>query len=276
MMQLSCCNPNAFQLMARQADSLEAPDALLNAAVAIAMHEMPQADLARIDAQLQKFADAVRRRVRAREPKALLAHLHEYLFEELKFIGNNDDYYRAANSYLPVVMAERKGLPISLCLIYKLVGQRLGLRINGVGLPGHFLCSIELPGERMLIDPFGGGRVLTSVEASERVQTRFGSEIQWSEQLLAPVSNLHWLTRILQNLLHVFGMANRYQDVAAMLELQVLLWPRQPHLKRDLALVLARIGMSNAASQWLDIYLRSNPDDPQKSDLIQLLEVLSA
>ena len=61
-----------------------------------------------------------------------------------------------------------------------------------------------------------------------------------------------------------------------MLELEMLLWPKQTHLQRDLALVLARIGLSQPASLWLNQYLKSNPDDPQKSDLEQLLEVLSA
>jgi CHASE2 domain-containing sensor protein len=56
----------------------------------------------------------------------------------------------------------------------------------------------------------------------------------------------------------------------------MLLWPNQTHLQRDLALVLARIGLSQPASIWLDSYLRSNPDDPQKDDLTQLLDVLSA
>jgi regulator of sirC expression with transglutaminase-like and TPR domain len=84
------------------------------------------------------------------------------------------------------------------------------------------------------------------------------------------------LTRILQNLLHIFGSNRQYADVAAILEMEMVLWPNQGHLQRDLALVLARIGMSRPASVWLDTYLRNNPDDPQRTDLKQLLEVLSA
>ena len=72
------------------------------------------------------------------------------------------------------------------------------------------------------------------------------------------------------------GQSLSYNDLAAMLELEMLLWPGQIHLQRDLALVPARIGQSHAASQWLNHYLRCNPDDPQKGDLEQLLEVLSA
>jgi regulator of sirC expression with transglutaminase-like and TPR domain len=207
--------------------------------------------------------------------QALLAHFHSYLFDELGFIGNTENYYTPQNSYLPAVIKSKMGLPITLSLIYKLVGQRLGLRIHGIGLPGHFMCALELSDSAMLIDPFTGGRVCTPDEAQQLVAERFGPEVEWTDELLSPVSNLHWLTRMIQNLLHVFGGAGQYSDVAAMLELEMLLWPEQTHLQRDLALVLARIGMSQPASIWLDKYLKDNPNDPQKSDLRQLLEVLT-
>jgi regulator of sirC expression with transglutaminase-like and TPR domain len=100
--------------------------------------------------------------------------------------------------------------------------------------------------------------------------------VEWSEELLRPASNRHWLTRMLQNLLNVFGGANHFADVAAVLEMEMLLWPNHHHLQRDLGLVLARCGLSRPASLWLDRYLRSNPDDPQKSQLKELLQVLSA
>ncbi|HVT88892.1 MAG TPA: transglutaminase-like domain-containing protein [Tepidisphaeraceae bacterium] len=270
-----CCAPQAYELLARQVPVIESADALLQGAVAIAMHQNPDADCAKIDAYLQNLADTIRKRVRGPQPQAMLAHLHAFLFEELGLIGNKENYYNANNSYLPAVLKSRKGLPITLSLVYKLVGMRLGLRVHGIGLPGHFMCAVEMDGGMMLVDPFAGGRVLSPDEAHELVQERFGPEVEWSDDMLEPVTNLHWLTRMLQNLLHVFGGAGQYADVAAMLELEMALWPAQTHLQRDLALVLARIGLSRPASMWLDKYLKDNPNDPQKSDLRQLLEVLT-
>lgn len=271
-----CCAPAAFELMQRQATAIDSPDALLNGAVAISMHQLEHIDPVRIDRTLQSHSDAVRARVKGSQPQAIVAHLHEYLFEELGFAGNTDDYYNSANSYLPVVLESKQGLPITLSLVYKAVAERIGLRVHGVGLPGHFMVAVEETDSAMLIDPFCGGRMMTPDEAVERVRAAFGPEVEWSDELLTPVSNLHWLTRMLQNLLHIFGGAGRYSDVAAMLELEMLLWPNQTHLQRDLALVLARIGLSQPASIWLDRYLKSNPDDPQCTDLKQLLDVLSA
>jgi len=271
-----CCSPEAFRLLADQLPSINSPDALLQGSVAVSMHQLKSADTATVDQTIQSYADSIRNRVRGSQAQALLAHMHEYLFEELKFAGNTLDYYNTSNSYLPAVLETKLGLPITLSLIYKGVAERLGFRTWGVGLPGHFLCGLEVDGARMLVDPFAAGRILTPDEARDRMREIFGDEAEWSEDLLKPASNRHWLTRMLQNLLNIFGSSGAYQDVAAMLEMEILLWPEQLRLQRDLALVLARLGMTEPASKWLDNYLKHNPDDPQCGDLKQLLEVLSA
>jgi regulator of sirC expression with transglutaminase-like and TPR domain len=276
------CTPEAFKLLGRQVPAIESPDALVYGATAIAMHQVENVDPQKVDAQLQRYADTVRARVRGHQPQALLAHLHDVLFDEEGFSGNTDDYYNTANSYLPVVLQTKQGLPITLSLIYKVVAERVGLKTWGVGLPGHFLCAVAT-GETtsdedelsiMLVDPFAGGRILTKDEAHERMQEMLGPDVEWSDELLAPVSNRHWLTRMLQNLLHTFGNAGHFADVAAVLEMEMILWPKREQLQRDLALVLARCGLSGPASIWLDKYLKNNPDDPQKTELRQLLEVL--
>jgi regulator of sirC expression with transglutaminase-like and TPR domain len=270
-----CCSSRGFDLLRRQLPFLNSPDALLQGAVAIAMHQIDDVDPAAIDSQLQGYVDRVRSRVRGRQTQALLAHLHDVLFEEEGFRGNSEDYYSTLNSYLPAVLQTKRGLPISLSLIYKTVAERLGLRAYGIGLPGHFLVGVDADGGQLLVDAFAGGRTLTADEAHVRLQDMFGPEYEWSEELLRPASNRHWLTRMLQNLLNVFGSTGHYNDVAAVLEMEMLLWPEQNHLQRDLGLVLARCGLSQPASIWLDRYLQSNPDDPQKPQLKELLQVLS-
>ncbi|HZZ42526.1 MAG TPA: transglutaminase-like domain-containing protein [Tepidisphaeraceae bacterium] len=269
-----CSTRDAFRLLAKQVPQIESPDALLYGSIAISMHQIQNVDPAAIDAKLQYYADVVRSRVRGSQPQAILAHLHEFLFEEEGFTGDTDDYYNPSNSYLPMTLETKRGLPITLALIYKIVAERLGLRVWGIGLPGHFLCGVDIDGSIMLIDPFNQGRSLNQDEALDRMRNVLGQEAECSEDLLAPVSNKHWLTRTLQNLLNIFGSSGHYSDVAAMLEMEMLLWPDQDRLQRDLALVLARIGMSQPASAWLNKYLRNNPDDPQKTDLRQLLQVL--
>jgi regulator of sirC expression with transglutaminase-like and TPR domain len=269
-----CSAANAYALLARQIPVINSSDALLHGAIAISMHQMDGVDPAAIDAKLQEYVDTIRSRVHGSQTQAVMAHMHEFLFEEQGFTGNIDDYYNPANSYISSVLETKRGLPITLSLIYKIVGERLGLRISGIGLPGHFMVVVEDGDNAILIDPFSGGRELSPDEVHSRLQEAFGDEIEYSQEMIQPISNRHWLTRMLQNLLNVFGSKSHYADVAAMLEMEMLLWPDQGHLQRDLGLVLARIGLARPASQWLGTYLKNNPDDPQKMDLKQLLDVL--
>ena len=271
-----CSAANAYALLARQIPVIESSDALLHGAIAISMHQLDGVDPAAVDAKLQDYADTIRSRVHGNQPQAVLAHMHQFLFDEQGFTGNTEDYYNPANSYIASVLETKRGLPITLSLIYKIVAERLGLRVSGIGLPGHFMVAVEEGESAILIDPFSGGRELSPEEVHARLQEAFGEEMEWSSETIQPISNRHWLTRMLQNLLNVFGAKSHYADVAAMLEMEMLLWPEQGHLQRDLGLVLARIGLARPASQWLGTYLKNNPDDPQKTDLKQLLDVLSA
>ena len=270
-----CCHSAAFELMKRQVAAVHSPDALIEGAIAISLHQLQDTNQDYIDRVLQSYADTVRARVRGNQQQALIAHLHDFLFEDLGF-HVSEEYYDPNACYLPFTLKHKHGLPITLCLIYKAVADRIGVRCSGVGLPGHFVVTVECDGKNMLVDVADKGRVITPGDARHRMQAILGDEIKWSEDFLEPVSNLHWLTRLMQNVMHIFAANREYCHVAAMLEMEMLLWPTQTHLQRDLALVLARLGMSHPASLWLNEYLSTNPDDPQKDDLVELLDKLSA
>lgn len=270
-----CCNPKAYRLMKRVASRCESDTALVEGALAIAMHELPETDPAKITSGLQELGQQVVRRVKGRQIQARIAHLHELLFVELGFIGNSLNYHDPVNSYLPAILETRRGLPITLSLLYRTVGSHAGLDIHGIGLPGHFCAGVVTPEGLMLVDPFYSGRVLNRDEAMQRISDTYGPEIEWSEDLLNPVTHRHWLTRMMQNLIHTFTERDRMEDVAAMLELELLLWPDQAQLKRDLGLVLARAGHSAEAGRFLADYLHANPQDPQREELEHLLDVLA-
>lgn len=271
-----CCSQRACEALQQQLPVLETPAGLIRAAVAIALHQMGDAaELVHTETTLAGYATTIAGRVRGAQAQGVFAHLHEFLFEEQNFTGNSQDYYNPLNSYLPHVLQSHVGLPISLCMLYKAVAEKLGLRVWGLGLPGHFLAGTEINGNTVYIDAFNGGRLVTVEEARQRMQAQFGKELQWSSAFLDPVNNRYWLTRVLQNLISAFGREGSYVDVAAVLEMEMLLWPAEPRLQRDLALVLARIGRSDSASEWLDYYLHNNPGDPNRGELRQLLSTLS-
>ena len=220
------CRPAAFEAFARQLADADSAEGLFRAAWAIAQHERPDADLAAGETVVENVAAAVRRRVRSRTPEALLTHLHDLLFDVLGFRGNEDDYYDPANSYLPDVLRTRRGLPITLTIVYRRVATGLGLTVHGVNAPGHFLAEVELDGggsKAMYVDPFFGGALLSAEEAYARIAQTTGQALDPSPVHLSRATPRQWLGRMLHNLQAIFARTGRERDVYAMQELELLL-----------------------------------------------------
>ena len=152
-----------FATLARLPDGQIALD---EAALWIAAEEYPELDVAGYLGELDALAEAARSRLlTARDDTERVAQLNRFLFVEAGFHGNRDDYYDPRNSYLNEVLERRCGIPISLSLVYLAVTDRLGLAVQGVGFPGHFLLKWRGDPET-LVDPFDGKPL--SVEDCER------------------------------------------------------------------------------------------------------------
>jgi regulator of sirC expression with transglutaminase-like and TPR domain len=217
------CRRAAYDLFVEQLPSLEVTDSLVRAAVAVSMHELDGVSPDGVDSALDKLADDVRGKIKSVTPSALVARLHEVMFEEQKFTGNTADYYAAENSYLPRVLATRRGIPVTLSLVYKAVAQRLGLVARGINAPVHFLAAVESDGAWMIVDPFHGGRMLTKQEVFDQLDQHASTPIDRCDTLLATATHVDWLSRIIRNLELVFAKADRDNDRLAMAELQSLL-----------------------------------------------------
>ena len=219
----AACRLPAYHLFAEQLPIIETTAGLLNAAIAISMHALDDVEPLEIDEQLGNLAHRVSSRVHHRSTEAILAHLHDVLFDEEGFQGNSEDYYNPLNSYLSAILQSRRGIPISLSLIYKVVGERVGLEVEGVNAPGHFVCRVMTDQGWMIVDPYVGGGVLTAEEAFQRMEQGTGRAVPRTPEYLAPATHSQWLSRMLVNLQHVFAMQERRSDLAAMSELQSLL-----------------------------------------------------
>jgi regulator of sirC expression with transglutaminase-like and TPR domain len=229
------CRQSAFDDFAQQLSHLQSTQGLFRAAFAIARHEYPAADIGQAEVVVAGLADTVKRRVHSTSVEARLAHLHDVLFDIVGFTGNVDDYYNPANSYLPEVLRTRRGLPITLTLIYKCVAEAVGLTVRGINSPGHFLAAVkaaEVPhadekGKQlttwMYVDPFYGGELLDSVDVCQRIAETTGLVADNPANWLAPATNRQWLSRMLNNLQAVFAHTGRERDLYAMQELQELL-----------------------------------------------------
>jgi regulator of sirC expression with transglutaminase-like and TPR domain len=225
------CNPLAFAAFAAEMPHVDTTSGLFRAAFAIARHETPAADVTHGESTIAELAETVRRRVRSDNVQAKLAHLHDVLFDVVGFVGNVEDYYNPVNSYLPEVLRTRRGLPITLVLLYKCVAESIGLKVHGINSPGHFLAAVECrePGvataaaKWMYVDPFYGGDLLDCDDVCRRVAETTGVVAADSSTWLRPATHRQWLSRILNNLQAVFAHTGRERDLYAMQELQNLL-----------------------------------------------------
>lgn len=217
------CDPEAFRLFTEQMSDLHTTQGLVRAATAVAMNAFDDVVPEHVEGEIQNLALRVLSRCRSGQPAARLAHLHDVLFEEEKFVGNLDNYYVALNSYLPVVLHTRSGLPILLTLVYKAVGEQVGLQIEGLNAPNHFLARVHTDEGWQIIDPFYGGQALSTAEAFRRIEQVGGRKIPRDEGLLEPAAHGQWIGRIIANLQSLFHKENRHDDLAAMSELQHVL-----------------------------------------------------
>lgn len=217
------CAPEAFQYFSEQLPELHTTLGLVRAATAVSMHAFDDVVPAHVEGEIQNLALRVLARCRSGQPAARLAFLHEVLFDEAKFVGNIDNYYSALNSYLPVVLRTRCGLPILLALVYKAVGEQVGLQIEGLNTPGHFLARVHTDEGWQIIDPFYAGQALSTAEAFRRIEQVAGKKLPYDERYFEPTPHAHWISRLINNLQVLFAKEGHHQDYAAMAELQQVL-----------------------------------------------------
>ncbi len=223
MKAAALCRPEAYQHFRQSLIRLDTTSGLLQAATAVAMHALDDVDPRAIDAKLDRLAARVTARIQHRSPETLVAHLHDVLFEEVCFQGEAAQYYNPLNSYLPAVLESKRGIPITLSLIYKVVGERAGLTIEGINAPAHFMVRVHDGNGWLVVDPFHGGAVHSAQEAFALMERILGRSIGRSQSFLEPATHAQWITRLLANLQHIFAQQGAHGDLAAMTELQSLL-----------------------------------------------------
>jgi regulator of sirC expression with transglutaminase-like and TPR domain len=225
---------------------------------------------------VQRWREQMRERVAA-DTSTLnrLRLLNHFFFDELGFRGDPDAYDSADASYLHRVIEQRRGIPISLALLYTEIGRAIGLKLSGVAFPGHFIVRLQLAEGALLIDVFGGGVTLSDRELRQRQDavTR-GRSRHPLESYLQPAGDRAILARWLRNLKAVHA---RREDWPALLEVMnrlILLLPREPGERRDRAAVFQRLECPRGAADDLASYLSLAGDAPDAGEMRRRLTQL--
>ena len=233
------------ELVARSDDEIP----LDEAALLIAAHARPELDVAAELGRLDELAAG------CKEPT--LEGLTHHLFDELGFRGNTEHYQDPDNSYLDQVVRRRLGIPITLSVLTMEIGRRIGVALDGVGMPGHFLVRHRAdPGT--FLDPFGSGRRLDAAGCQE-IFTNLGGT-GWQDSYLDPVATRAILSRMLINLQGLFLPAD-LRSAVWVLELRLTI-PTLPVAERlGLARALGSMGQFGSAAAALDQVAEELPSD---------------
>lgn len=250
---------------------------LLEASAAVAQDEDPSADAMGVVALVDELGNRLAGRLASdAAPQQRLRLLNHYFFKELGFGGNLNDYYASANSHLHRVLESRRGIPITLALIYIEIARTVGLKVHGVSFPGHFLVKCSLPQGEVVIDPMDG-RSLSREELDERLlpyrqQSGLVGDFEVPLGLfLQAASPRETLARLLRNLKEIHRAAEDWPRMMQVMERLLLVLPQDWSERRDMALVQAEMEQWVEAAQGLQAYLR---ECPQADDAPALRERL--
>jgi regulator of sirC expression with transglutaminase-like and TPR domain len=197
-------------------------------------------------AKLEAMAAAVRAQVATTEdPLTKIEHLNLYLFEERGFRGNAQDYYDPRNSFLNEVIDRQLGIPITVSVVYIEVARRIGLPLQGVGLPGHFIVKHTNPTGDIFLDPFNKGCILSRTACEELIQQIYGEAVPMQETFLAAVTKKQILSRLLSNLKAIYIQRKQYLKALSVVERLLLIDVDAEQELKDRAALRNLIGMLN-------------------------------
>jgi regulator of sirC expression with transglutaminase-like and TPR domain len=255
-------------LLARGDDGIE----LARACLQIAEDAYPGLDVGGYVGEIERFAARLRARL---APGAItedrIIALNEFLFGDLGFRGNADDYYDPRNSYLNEVIDRRRGIPITLAVLYLEIGRRIELPLEGVSFPGHFLVRLPMRGGTLVLDPFSGGMPQSEAELRERLKRVVPKGVPAGDlpldPFLEPAGNRQILARVLRNLKGVYREKDRPDQLLKVLDRMILVAPDAPAELRDRGYVYERMECWRPALEDLRAYLGREPEAPDMDEV---------
>jgi regulator of sirC expression with transglutaminase-like and TPR domain len=275
-MRLSFTAPTSLEYFRSLVES-DAQFPLLEAAISLAQDEYPLLDVQQVLGEVDELLARLKRRIPPDAPAMhRLRMLNQYFFHDLNFGGNVNDYYDPDNSYVSVVLHSRRGIPISLAVLWLELAQGLGLAAHGVGFPGHFMVKVTLSNGQVVIDPFTG-RSLSREELSERLVPYHGNRAgQDSEEVplglylqVAPPRDI--IARMLRNLKEIHKTQSDWQRLRAVQDRLLILLPQAWDEYRDRGLAHAELGQAQLAARDLETYLTQVHDSRDRQAMIDRL-----
>src|ERR1051325_7801359 len=209
---------------------------LVEASLVIAMEENPAVDLDRYLAQVGNWGEAVRARLEgSRNVERIVETINRLLFQEEGFHGEDDDYYDPRSALLSEALDRHAGLPITLSILYLEISRRVGIEATGMAMPGRFLVKFTGDFGMIVVDPFDGGRILSTAELQALLDGLYGGGVRLREHHLRSFSRREILARELAQLKAAYLAQHDLHRAAASVDRLLILDDRDPYQVRDRA-----------------------------------------
>jgi regulator of sirC expression with transglutaminase-like and TPR domain len=247
---------------------------LSEAALLLACHHYPDLDVPHYLTRMDAMAKGLQARVEDEpSPQKRIVALNQYLFQELGFAPNVDDYYDPRNSFLNDVLERRLGIPITLAVLYMETGSKIGLPLQGVCFPGHFLVKCKVGEGVVILDPYAGGLSLGITDLQRRLREVRGGEVSRAiiAGMLVGANNKEILVRMLRNLKAIYLRNSQLDHALAIMRWIVTAVPQQPSELRDRGMVYQEMDCFRAAISDFEHYLELAPSSDDAREIQQRL-----
>jgi len=250
---------------------------LVEASLVIALEEHPALDIERHLTEVGSWSDAVRGRLEgSRDVERIVDTINRLLFDEEGFHGENDDYYDPRSALLSEALERHAGLPIALSILYIELSRRAGVEATGVSLPGRFLVKFNGAFGVIIVDPFDGGRVLSTIELQKILDEMYGGGVQLREHHLRSFSPKAILARELAQLKAAYLAQHDLARAAASIDRLLILDGRDAYEVRDRAALAMQMHGYRQAIELFERYLALTPSADDHSRVREQIAYLRA
>ncbi|HXG58673.1 MAG TPA: tetratricopeptide repeat protein [Thermoanaerobaculia bacterium] len=250
---------------------------LVEASLVVALEDNPAIDIERYLGQVRDWSDSIRQRLLgSHDVERIVESINRLLFDEEGFHGEDEDYYDPRSAMLNETLDRHAGLPINLSILYIEISRRVGAEASGVSLPGRFLVKFSGEFGDIIVDPFDGGRVLSTVELQKILDTLYGGGVRLREHHLRSFRPKEVLARELSHLKAAYLAQHDIARAAATVDRLLILDDRDPYELRDRAALAMQMHAYALAIECLERYLALTPHAGDSSRVREQIAYLRA
>ncbi len=233
---------------------------LVEASLVIALEDDPGLEIERYLQQVNEWSVAIRERLEgSRHVERIVESINRLLFEEEGFHGEDEDYYDPRSALLNETLDKHAGLPTALSILYIEISRRVGIEAAGVSLPGRFLVKFSGAFGQIVVDPFDGGRVLSTIELQKLLDAVYGGGVRLREHHLRSFSSKEILARELAHLKSAYLARHDLPRAAASIDRLLILDGNDPYELHDRATIAVQMHAYRQAIECFERYLALTP-----------------